>query len=71
MDMVSVDSTSLAAIGYDYTKRTLRVVFRSGRIYDYKEVDPEVFQLFLKAPSKGSYFDRNIKDCGYPFIRLE
>ena len=69
--MVSVDSTSLAAIGYDYPKRTLCVAFISGRVYDYKEVDPEVFQLFLKAPSKGSYFDQNIKDCGYPFTRLE
>ncbi|GGC02046.1 KTSC domain-containing protein [Dyadobacter sediminis] len=71
MDMVSVDSSSLAAIGYDYPKRTLRVKFLSGRMYDYKEVDPEIFQLFLKSPSKGSFFDRNIKDCGYPFIRLE
>ena len=70
MEMFPVGSSTLEAIGYGYPKRVLRVKFNSGRIYDYKDVEPDVFLAFLKAPSKGSYFDKSIRNCGYPFQRI-
>lgn len=47
--LVPVQSTSLAAIGYDAPTRTLRVAFRSGGLYDYDEVPREVYEGLLAS----------------------
>lgn len=60
--MHRVDSTSVEAIGYDRRTRELYVRFlESGQTYVYRGVEDEVFEKFLRAGSKGNYFNREIK----------
>jgi len=65
--MHHVDSTSIEAIGYDRQTRELYVRFlESGRTYVYRDVEEGVFEQFLRASSKGNYFNREIKG-GYAY----
>ncbi|WP_086522479.1 KTSC domain-containing protein [Clavibacter michiganensis] len=48
MQMHSVISTNVQAVGYDNGSRTLRVQFQSGGIYDYYEVTPSLYQEMLQ-----------------------
>ncbi|MEA2600901.1 MAG: hypothetical protein QOF89_1893 [Acidobacteriota bacterium] len=64
----SVDSSAISSVGYDERKSMLEVEFRSGAVYDYLEVPPKVWQALLKAPSKGRFVSRRIRDR-FPFIR--
>ena len=47
---------------YDPESRELTVEFVSGRRYVYSAVSPEDVEEFRLAFSKGSYFNRNIRD---------
>ena len=42
--------------------RELKVGFVSGRLYVYEGVPPEVATAFGNARSKGTYFNREIRD---------
>jgi hypothetical protein len=46
---------------YDPGSKTLRVIFLSGAIYDYKEVPERVYENMKAAPSKGIFLNREIK----------
>jgi len=70
MKMINVDSSMIAAVGYDEETRTLQVQFNSGDWYEYYEVEPEVFQELLEAESKGRYMRANIIDC-YGYSKLK
>jgi hypothetical protein len=39
------------------------VTFTSGKSYVYANVPPNVFDQFMDAQSKGSYFNTAIRDC--------
>lgn len=47
MNMQSVTSTNVAAVGYDPASRLMRVAFQSGGLYDYYDVDPALFEQML------------------------
>lgn len=70
MEMQSVSSSNLAAIGYDYDTATLRVEFIKSGLYEYYGVSTDVYDGFLGASSKGTYFDQFIKKGGYTFSKL-
>lgn len=55
-------SSSLASIGYSPTQATLEVEFKHGAIYRYLDVPAHVFEAFLAAESKGTFFNRAVKD---------
>ena len=61
MKPTAVDSTSLATITYDADHETLEISFRDQKIYQYLSVPSEVHEELLSAPSKGSYFNRQIR----------
>jgi hypothetical protein len=65
-----VASTTIAAIGYDEEDEVLEVEFTSGTIYRYRGVDLDVFEDFRVAPSKGRFFNRQIRDA-YPWESVE
>jgi len=69
MEMISVSSSNLAAVGYNYETATLRIQFLNGGIYDYYGVSSDVYEGLLEAGSKGQYFDRFIKKGGYSYNR--
>jgi len=54
-------SSVVAAIRYDVTSSTLRVVYVSGAVYDYKMVPEDVYNQMKKASSKGEYLNKQIK----------
>lgn len=59
ISMKSVQSSSISEIGY--RRRTLHVKFNSGRIYEFKKVPRAVYDDFLKAESKGDFFNHEIR----------
>lgn len=69
MNMIPVESSNLAEVGYDSSSSTLYVAFHSGGVYAYFNVPERVFHELLDAPSKGQYHARNIKNV-YRYQRL-
>jgi len=62
MKMTPVTSSNLASVGYDPPNRTLRIEFRNGGVYEYRDVPETEYQGLMSASSKGSYHHQNIKD---------
>jgi hypothetical protein len=66
-----VDSTAIAAIGYDPGTGVLEIEFKpSGEVYRYFQVPAREYQAFLEASSKGTYLDQHFKKAGYRYERL-
>ncbi len=40
---------------YDADSRTLRIVYVSGNVYDYKDVPPEVYEAMKASVSKARF----------------
>ena len=57
-----VSSSAISSVGYDERSSVLEVEFRSGVVYDYFKVPPRIYQDLLKAPSKGSFLSRRVRD---------
>lgn len=66
MQLDPVDSSMVAAVGYDAELRALVVLFNSGKAYQYLDVPQEIHQGFLAASSKGRYLLDNVIDH-YPY----
>jgi len=62
MQVIPVESTALATVGYDEARELLRVEFCGRAIYHYFGVPAAVHQGLLGASSKGSYFNQAIRD---------
>lgn len=60
-EMVYVDSVSITAVGHDSDSLELHVQFVSGEVYVYENVPSNIFEEFVNAPSKGSYFNREVR----------
>ena len=60
-DRVDFDSTTLASATYDHQQNQLQVDFRDGSRYTYSAVTPAVFQDLVTSPSKGKFFNRQIR----------
>lgn len=67
--MVRMNSSSIAAAGYDDRRHALRLRYVNGGMYDYLDVPVSVFQELLDAPSKGRFVNWYIKPR-YRFARL-
>lgn len=59
--MHKVESSNIAARGYDPATNTLRVKFTSGATYDIADVSPESYDDFCKAPSAGKFYSANYR----------
>lgn len=70
MERQSVESSNLASVGYDESTRTLEIEFKYGAIYQYREVDKEVYDELMLANSKGSYFNSSIRGA-YSYIQIK
>jgi hypothetical protein len=58
-----VVSTSIASVGFDTDDGTLEVEFAGGSVYRYRNVEEDVYDRFLTAPSKGAFFNEHIRDA--------
>jgi hypothetical protein len=63
-------SAVVSAIHYDTASTTLRVIFVSGMIYDYKNVPEKIYKAMKTSGSKGSYLNQHIKGH-YEFIKIK
>lgn len=66
MRLDPVESSMVAAVGYDENLKALVVLYNSGRAYQYLEVPPEVYQGLQAARSKGRYMLDYVIDH-YPY----
>lgn len=62
MTTTPLESTSLAAAGYDPAAKLLRIEFRNNTVYLYSDVPSPVYDGLISAPSKGAYFNREIRN---------
>ncbi len=65
-----VESSSLAAVGYEAATESLEIEFTSGRIYRYTGVPEFLFRALMSARSKGRYFNQSIRDR-FPYEETE
>ncbi len=62
MRRVTVESTSIASIGYDRQRRELEIEFRdTGDVYRYFAVSAGEYADLMAAESKGTYFNQVFK----------
>jgi hypothetical protein len=62
-------SSVVANMSYNADTRTLRIVYVSGMVYDYREVPEEVYLAMKSSGSKGIYLNKKIKGR-YPFEKI-
>lgn len=62
MELRGTQSSNIAQVGYDQESNTLRIVFTNGSVYDYYEVDEQIYRHLLQAPSKGQFFHQYIRN---------
>jgi hypothetical protein len=60
VEFKNIDGSNIKAAGFDQMTSTLFVQFNGGKIYSYSEVESGVYDDFMVAPSKGSFFKANI-----------
>lgn len=62
MEMQRVNSRAIQAIGYDPVSWRLRIRFEKGDTYDFCGVPSDLYERFMRAPSKGSFYNDHIRD---------
>lgn len=71
MEMKSVDSSLIEAIGYDEKEKILRVKFAaSGATYEYYNVAKEAFDAIMNAESKGRELRHQVIDGAFNFCKI-
>jgi hypothetical protein len=69
MRVATVESTTIATVGYDEALSLLQLEFCSGAVYLYFCVPAAVYLALLDAPSKGRYFNGIIRGR-YPYRQV-
>jgi predicted XRE-type DNA-binding protein len=69
MSREPVDSSAVAAIGYQAAEKTLEIEFVSGEVYRYFKVPDSTYKAFQKAESKGAFFQDRVRGR-FPYVRL-
>ena len=70
MQLTTVESSMIYAVGYDPDTQTLEVVFNRTGVYRYYDVPPEEYEELMAAESKGRYMLDCIIDV-YPWSQIK
>jgi hypothetical protein len=62
MQLDTVESDVIHAIGYADDVSVLEIIFNSGQIYQYRNVPRAVYDELMRSDSKGRYFQDNVRD---------
>jgi hypothetical protein len=63
LNLIQVQSSNIAAVGYDQVTSTLHVQFKGKeKVYSYVDVLQETFDQMMTADSIGSFYARHIKN---------
>lgn len=57
MQRVPVESSDIVSIGYDHVSKVLEIEFHGGRVYQYRNVDPDIYGQLMRADSHGQFFN--------------
>jgi hypothetical protein len=68
--MPPVSSSALKAIDYRPLEHQLVLTFSSGEVYQYNQATEVLYREFLAAPSKGRFFQSEIRGR-LPFRKLK
>lgn len=60
--MPYVNSSAISRIEYDAASHRLYITFRESGTYTYYGVPQNVYERFLRASSKGGFYNDYIKD---------
>lgn len=69
MDRKPVRSSSVVSVGYEEPSRLLEVEFKTGAVYEYREVPSSEYAALMGAASVGGYLNASIKGR-YRFRKL-
>jgi len=69
MEMHNVDSSNVAAVGFEEDSQTLQVEFNGGTTYQYFDVPQAIFDGLLSASSVGQYLNQHVKGT-YRYSRV-
>jgi len=69
MTKLPVVSSELRAVGYDSDDNVLEIEFNNGGVYRYFGVPIHVYSSLMTVPSKGRYFNQQIRS-NYYCLRL-
>jgi lysyl-tRNA synthetase class 2 len=61
LELRITDSKCISGFRYDKTKKILRVDFCHGGYYDYADIDEGLVRRWMKAESKGKFFNKEIR----------
>jgi len=60
MNWILIESNSINKVKYEFG--ILEIVFHNGGYYKYFDVSEDIYESFLSSNSKGSYFNKCIKN---------
>ena len=70
MGLTHIDSDALAGAEYDVDRRVLTVQFESGSVYEYFDVEPELFaELEAAQPHPWRVVGSRVKEHRYRRVR--
>jgi len=62
MNLISVSSSAIAAVGYNPQTKNLKIRFVGGTtVYDFCGVPQYIYDGLMAASSKGDYYTRHIR----------
>jgi len=70
MEMQKVESSNIAAVGFNMEDKKLYIAFNSGKTYSYTDVPYELYEGLLAADSVGQYFHANIRNAGFEYAEV-
>ena len=56
------DSKCISCFSYDKETKILRVYFCHGGHYDYADIEENLVRRWMKAESKGKFFNKEIRN---------
>jgi len=60
-EMIPVESTNIARVGYDAPSLEMHIEFNEGASYAYLKVPEFIYLDLVASPSKGSFLNRMVK----------
>jgi hypothetical protein len=70
MKRTPVDSSAIAAIGYEPREEVLEIEFTSGAVYRYLDVPYAVYSELIEAESHGRAFAQLVRYRWYVYWRV-
>ena len=58
----TVDSSMINKYVYNFATKTLKVEFKSGSLYEYNNVEADLYDELCKSESTGKFFNEKIKN---------